>query len=295
MNRGTMTSDVATTAAGAWRELLVGVPVRERRIEIAGFSTALLEGGTGTPVVLLHGPGQYAAKWFVNLPALVRDYHVIAPDLPGHGETVLTDGAVTAGQVLEWLDDFIDSTCDTPPVIVGHVIGGAIAMRYAATHADRIRQLILVDTLGLAPFQPEPEFAHALMSFVTQPGEATHDALWEGCAYDLGKLRTKLGARWEAMKTYNIDRALVPELQQQQQALMQEFGFAPVAQAELAAIRTPTHVIWGRHDRATPLAVAQSAAQRYGWTLAIIEGANDDPAIEQPEAFAKVLRQVISG
>ena len=55
--------------------------------------------------------------------------------------------------------------------------------------------------------------------------------------------------------------------------------------AELARIAVPTTLIWGRHDLATPLSVAEAASARYGWPLHVIEDAADDPPIEQPEAF----------
>ena len=63
------------------------MPVTERRLEFAGISTAVLEGGDGPPVVLLHGPGEYAAKWMRVIPDLVTTHRVVAPDLPGHGTT----------------------------------------------------------------------------------------------------------------------------------------------------------------------------------------------------------------
>ena len=57
----------------ARERLLAGMPVTERRLELAGVSTAVLEGGDGPPVVLLHGPGEYAAKWMRVIPDLVTD------------------------------------------------------------------------------------------------------------------------------------------------------------------------------------------------------------------------------
>jgi ubiquinone/menaquinone biosynthesis C-methylase UbiE len=55
----------------------------------------------------------------------------------------------------------------------------------------------------------------------------------------------------------------------------------------------PTTLIWGRHDRATPLAVAEAASARFGWPLHVIENANDDPPVEQPEALLRVLRAAL--
>ena len=60
--------------------------------------------------------------------------------------------------------------------------------------------------------------------------------------------------------------------------------------AELARIAVPTTLIWGRHDLATRLRVAEAASARYGWPLHVIENCADDPRIEQPEAFLRALR-----
>ena len=62
-----------------------------------------------------------------------------------------------------------------------------------------------------------------------------------------------------------------------------------IAPADLARIAVPTTLIWGRHDLATRLAVAEAASERYGWPLHVVEGAADDPAVEQPEAFVRAL------
>ena len=66
-------------------QLLAGLPVTERRLELAGVSTSVLEGGEGAPIVLLHGPGGCAAHWMRVIPDLATTHRVIAPDLPGQG------------------------------------------------------------------------------------------------------------------------------------------------------------------------------------------------------------------
>ena len=68
---------------------------------------------------------------------LPRRHHVVAPDLPGHGESE-ADGELGGERVIAWLDDVIATTCAVPPVVVGRVLGGAIAMRYAVDHGDRV-------------------------------------------------------------------------------------------------------------------------------------------------------------
>jgi pimeloyl-ACP methyl ester carboxylesterase len=274
--------------------LLSRMPMTEQRLDLAGISTAVLEGGNGDPLILLHGPGEYAAKWLRAIPHLVTTHRVIAPDLPGHGASEALDRLPVLESMLEWLNALIDRTCSAPPTLVGQILGGAIATRFASRHSDRLSGLVLVDTFGLAPFQPAPEFGHALTEFIAEPTEETHDRLWQRCAFDLDLLRDQLGESWDRIRSYNLDRARVPKLRATQQCLMGEFGLPPIPASDLARIAPPTTLIWGRHDLATPLAVAEVASARYGWPLHVIEDAADDPPIEQPDAFVKVLRAAVS-
>jgi pimeloyl-ACP methyl ester carboxylesterase len=273
--------------------LLAGVPMTERRLRLAGLLTAVLEGGDGPPVVLLHGPGEFAAKWLRVIPDLAQTNRVIAPDLPGHGESEPFDGPPEIDRVVAWLDDLIESTCGMPPVLVGQTIGGAMAAHFAIHRGDRVSGLVLVDTLGLQPFQPAPEFGLALMSFVSEPTEDTHDRLWSQCAFNLDELRHAMGARWEDFKAYNLDRAHAPELRPAQHALMESYGMPAIRAADLTRIAVPTTLIWGRHDLATPVSVAEATRERYGWPLRVIENAADDPPLEQPEAFLQALRAAL--
>jgi hypothetical protein len=108
----------------ARERLLSTVPLAERSLDLAGVSTAVLEGGDGPPIVLLHGPGEYAAKWIRVFPDLVRSYRVIAPDMPGHGDSKVS-GPIEADRILEWLGALIEHTCPTPPALIGQILGGA--------------------------------------------------------------------------------------------------------------------------------------------------------------------------
>jgi pimeloyl-ACP methyl ester carboxylesterase len=178
---------------------------------------------------------------------------------------------------------------------VGQLLGGAIAACYACEHGDRLRRLVLVDTFGLRPFQPAPAFGVALSTFLAQPSERTHADLWQHCAFDLDALRQRLGERWQPFEAYNLDRARTPGVQAAVAALMEHFGMPAIPTGNLARIATPTTLIWGRHDRATPLAAAEEASARFGWPLRVIENCNDDPPVEQPEALLRALRVALDG
>lgn len=275
------------------QRLLAALPVTERRLTLNGVSTAVLEGGDGPPVVLLHGPGAFGAQWVRVIPGLVTSHRVIAPDLPGHGASDTFDGVLDTDRVCGWLDDLIECTCPVPPVLVGHTLGGAIAARFASARGDRLSALVLVDTLGLVAFQPTPEFGSALHEFLSAPTPRTHDGLWNQCLFNLPCVKDRLGQQWELIKAYNLAGALRPGGVAALRELMEQFSVFAIPSAALARVAAPTTLIWGRHDRATPLTVAEEASRRYRWDLHVIEDAADDPTLDQPEIFLAALRGVL--
>jgi pimeloyl-ACP methyl ester carboxylesterase len=282
------------TAGDGHRERLhAGLPVTERRLQLAGVSTAVLEGGAGPPLLLLHGPGAFAAAWLRVIPDLATTHRVVAPDLPGQGSSTIQGAPLDVDRVVAWLGELIDSTCPSPPVVVGHLLGGAIAARFAADNAPRLDGLVLVDTFGLTPFEPSPEFGAALMGFLAQPTEETLDGLWQRCSFDFGGLQRQLGERWDEIKAYTLDLATTPAVADAGRTLMEQFALPAIPPETLARISVPTSLIWGRHDLATPVEVAEAASSRYGWPLQVIEKAADDPTIDQPDAFLRALRVVL--
>ena len=289
-----MTTQHAATAssgAKAREHLLSELPVTERSELLAGIWTAVLEGGDGAPVVLLHGPAGNATHWMRVIGELATTNTVIAPDLPAHGESQLTgDVELDVERTVAWLRELIERTCSSPPALVGYALGGAIAAHFAAEHGDLLDRLVLVDALGLTDFAPAPEFGLALNAYLARPSERTHEDLWRHCALDLDGVRERIGEQWEPFTAYNLDRARAPGAIAALGALMGHVGLPAIPAAKLARIAVPTTLIWGRHDIATALPVAEVAADRHGWALHVIEDCADDPPIEQPAALLRALR-----
>ncbi len=280
---------MATVTVESPRErLLDGIPVEQRRIEAGGLATALLQGGEGSPVVLLHGPGESAVKWSAILPGLAATNRFFAPDLPAHGETEVPDEAPGVEDVTEWLGELIEAICDEPPVLVGHVLGGAIAARFAAAHGERLAGLVLVDSLGLARFRPQPRFALGLFGFVVRPSERSYDRFMRQCSYDLDDLRARMGDRWEPFVAYNVELAGEPAAKLRGR-MLKRVGLPRIPVEELERIAVPTTLIWGRQDRANRLRIAERASARHGWPLHVIEDCADDPPRDRPERFLTAL------
>jgi pimeloyl-ACP methyl ester carboxylesterase len=257
-------------------------------MEIAGVSTAVRVEGSGPPMVLLHGPGAHGGEWDRVVPDLARQWRVVVPDLPGQGRSTV-DGPIDADLVFDWLDALIDGTCPAPPVLVGHLIGGAIAARYAAADRRPLAGLVLVIPFGLAPFAPAPEFGAALSAYLTAPDGERHDALWRLCVADLDGVRASLGPDWDRLRAYNLSLISTPAVAAGMQALMDEFGWPAIPHDVLREIAVPTSLIWGNDDTIVPVAVGRAASTVYGWPLTVVEGAGNEPAIERPAAFLAAM------
>jgi pimeloyl-ACP methyl ester carboxylesterase len=275
----------------ARERLLSGLPVSERRLRLAGVSTAVLEGGDGPPIVFLQA--EFAAVWMRVMPQLMTTHRVIAPDLPGLGASEVADGPPDAYAVLTWLDELIEQTCAVPPVLVGKGPGGALAARFAIEHGDRVDRLVLVDAHGLDRFRPAPGMALTFIGVLLRPTErGLQRGFGNYCFVDLDRVRAEMGERYEWMAAYALDRLRTPSVKAAMRSLMRQLASA-IPPRDLDRIAVPTTLIWGRHDLAVRLRVAEAANARYGWPLHVIENARDDPAIEQPQAFLRALHAAL--
>jgi len=103
--------------------------------------------GSGSPIVLLHGLGMSASTWDAVAEQLADRHTVLAVDLPGHGDSPCPEDpeAFTRDAALADLDDVI-ATLDEPPVIVGHSLGGYLALAHAVTRPDATRGIVVLNT-----------------------------------------------------------------------------------------------------------------------------------------------------
>ena len=273
--------------------LLESIPTAERTLELAGVRTPVLEGGEGSPVVILHGLGQFAATWSRLIPPLITTHRVIVPDLPGLGASEVENAGLSADRVLDWVGELIEATCPSPPALVGHTVGGAIAARFAIDHGDRIDRLVLIDSFGLGPFRPAPRFALAMVGFLARPTEQTRDRFLGQCILDLEGVHAEMGEEWELLAAYALEGARTPTVKSAGRSLMKAFGVSAIPEADLDRIGVPTTLIWGRHDLENRLRVGESASARYGWPLYVIEDCGADPNIERPEALLDALNRAL--
>ena len=120
-----------------------------------GIKTNYLEAGKGDPVVLIHGSGPGVtsyANWRLVLPALAENFRVLAPDMVGFGFSERPANIEYGVQT--WADQVVGlmDTLELPTAhMVGNSFGGAIALRIATQHPDRVGKLVLMGSMGV-PF-----------------------------------------------------------------------------------------------------------------------------------------------
>jgi pimeloyl-ACP methyl ester carboxylesterase len=276
-------------AGDARQRVLAGAPVTERRLDLAGVSTAVLEAGQGPPVVLLHGQGGWSGMWLPVIADLVNTHRVVAPDLPGLGASEVPDGLPDAERVLAWLDALVQRTCPDPPALVGASLGASIAARFAIAYPERVSRLVLISAGSLARFRPAPGVMLALIRFIARPNERTQEGFMRQVAVDPARVRALMGDRGAASQAYSLDRARTPSVRAANRFMLRELGTKTILPQDLARIAVPTALIWGRHDRVMRLRIAEQASTRYGWPLHVIEDAGHF-TLEQPEASLAALR-----
>lgn len=250
----------------------------------------LQAGAEGPAVLLLHGWSSFKEIWWSTLLALAPHVRVYAPDMPGHGGTPLL-GSVQMRQIAERAAQFCHAQQLHSLVLVGHSMGGNVAIELALTHAELLDRLVLVDPAaqpgampaytrsyldplgGWAALRASMALARPL-TLVTR--HIPHD---HGGGFVRPALR-----RVAAMAQHDPDalRALLDGL------------FANPIGARMGQIQLPTLVISGEYDPLVPPALSRQVAQAIpGARYTVVRGAAHNPMDERPQEFVQVLLEFL--
>lgn len=123
--------------------------INSKKTKVAGLDVHYYMAGQGDPLVVLHGGGGDARTWVNNIAALSDYYTVYAPDLPGYGGSQPLAGDYYITELTEFVDGFSDNLGLESFHLVGHSLGGGVALNYALESPQKIRKLVLVSSLCL--------------------------------------------------------------------------------------------------------------------------------------------------
>ena len=120
-------------------------------LDLHGDRVAYREAGAGEALLLIHGMAGSSATWRAVLPQLSKKYRVVAPDLFGHGESAKPRGDYSLGAFAVSLRDLLDDLGIGRATVVGHSLGGGVAMQFTYQHRDYCDRLVLISSGGLGP------------------------------------------------------------------------------------------------------------------------------------------------
>ena len=248
-------------------------------------------------IVLIHGMAGSGATWRLVMPALARRFTVIAPDLLGHGASEKPRGDYSLGAFASGVRDLMLALGHERATVVGHSLGGGVAMQFAYQFPERCERLVLVSSGGLG------DEVNLLLRLLTLPGAEL--VLPLACTDWLHDAGVNV-ARWLG----NIGLHTGPHLQE----IWESYGSLADAETRTAFVQTlrsvvdvagqrvsaadrlylasevPTLIVWGDHDRIIPADQGRATHEAIaGSRLELFAGSGHFPHCEQPDRFAAAL------
>jgi pimeloyl-ACP methyl ester carboxylesterase len=259
--------------------------LEERLYERRGAVIRTFEGGEGPPLLLVHGFG--GAAWnFTELAPLLHGKRLIIPDLPGHGASSPLPAPTLAG-----FADVLAETLEEPVDVLGHSLGGVVALRLAERHPLLVRSLVLAAAAGISSSTRLAELTIALTGIV-QPGRIAGRRVAR-VARSRRLRRFVFGSFEVANPDLLTERAVHgflrgPTLHTDALGA----GLALVAddpRKDLDRVRCPVLVLWGARDRQVPLEDGFEYARRLGAPLRVIADCGHLLIGERPDVCARAV------
>lgn len=285
-----MLLSTSSATASAWTvERVVEEPV-------FGAQVYLREAGVDNRNILLlvHGIGARAGSvWDDLLPELANEYHVVAPDLPGFGRSSQGNHLYSPEAYAAFLDWLIKSLPTKPVTLVGHSLGGGIALMYGARHGAELERLVLVDAVGVL---------HRLavsQNFIRQQLDID-------VPYSSAAIETPLGRVASLLLEKASHLPINPELLLSLPLMRQKFlAGDPTRIAGLALVETdyslllaknltPTWLIWGAQDEIASLRIARVLEWNLPQVeLKILPESGHTPMLDDLSGFRIALQQAL--
>jgi len=272
------------------------------QVELHGHRVIYRIAGSGPPVLLIHGMVNSSLHWEDVALRLADRYTLIAPDLIGHGDSATPRGDYSLGAHAASIRDLLAVIGVDHATVVGHSLGGGVAMQFFYQFPQRTDRLVLVSSGGLGQEVSPLLRAAALPGAAALLRAAAHRRVLDGLWWSGAQMRERgvgTGVYLQA-----IARALRP-LQhvgarkafiQTLRAVIDVHGQRVSARDRLYLLRGfPTLIVWGEHDNTIPLAHGEAAHHAIaGSHFVTLARAAHFPHLEDPDGLAQALDDFIS-
>ena len=223
--------------------------VQSKTIKIDGRDVLYYTAGQGEPLVVIHGGGGDARTWWLNIAELAEKYTVYAPDLPGFGGSQPLDGDYYIPELVDFVDRFAKSLDLEKFYLIGHSLGGGIALNYTLNFPQKIKKLVLVSSLCLGREIAFWVRLFSLPALIRSIGGLT-----------LGVLK---GVKW-MLKQLNPAEFVMPLSPASMTVGGSITNFRQqtlVLEKRLSEVKMPTLLVWGAKDPIVPVMQAYRAAK----------------------------------
>jgi pimeloyl-ACP methyl ester carboxylesterase len=276
--------------------------VKVRAQVLHGQRLAYRQAGGGPVVVLVHGITSDSSIWRRVMPELARDFTVLAPDLPGHGESAKPPGDYSLGAHASTLRDLLAALGHERATFVGHSLGGGIAMQLSYQFPDLCERLVLVDSGGLG------REVSPLLRAATLPG-SDYVLGWLAASrlLDVGRIAAGLLAKaglkvdtdlreiTHAQRTFADPKARSAFVHTLRAVVDAGGQRVSAANRLYLAQHMPVLLIWGERDTLIPLSHGHAAhEQLVGSELEVFADCGHFPQLDQPERLVERLRRFIA-
>jgi pimeloyl-ACP methyl ester carboxylesterase len=275
--------------------------VRETEILLHGHRLHYRIGGQGPLLVLVHGITNSSATWQPVLATLGQRFTVIAPDLLGHGDSAKPRGDYSLGANASLLRDFMLALGHERATLVGHSLGGGIAMQMAYQFPERVERLVLVSSGGLgrqvtpllrAVALPGAELVLPLLASEPLVNAGTKIGGWiDRIGVRVGSDLAAMAAGFASLQDIEARRAFVHTAR----AVIDVGGQRVNATDKLyLAEAVPTLILWGDRDPIIPARHGIRAHELMpGSRLRIFAGAGHFPHHDDPVGFAAAITEFV--
>lgn len=224
--------------------------IQSKKTKVGGRDVHYYTAGRGDPLLVVHGGGGDAATWLNNVAVLSEKYTVYVPDLPGYGKSQPLDGDYYIPELTDFVDSFSDNLGLESFHLVGHSLGGGVALNYALKFPHKIKKLVLISSLCLGREIALWVRLLSIPAICRTIGSAV-----------LAVLR---GVKW-LVKTLLAPIEFVVPLSRASMNLgssVTTFKEQSLVLANrLSEVMVPTLVVWGAKDPVVPVRQAYAAAQ----------------------------------
>lgn len=244
---------------------------------IHGIDTNYMTAGQGQPVLLLHGWGSSLEPYRQTMDLLSKKYFVIALDMPGFGRTAEPERPFSVDDYVDFVLEFLKLFSIDRLSLVGHSFGGRVIIKMANRDLPfPLDKIVLIDSAGIKP-QPSKKKSWKQRCYKLGKWFAQRPLIRKCCPGLLEKLRVKFGS---------ADYAAASPLMRQTLVKVVNEDLTPL----LPGIHTPTLLVWGENDTATPLSDGKKMEKAIADAgLAVIQNAGHFSFVEQPFVFRSIM------